>query len=555
MSEFVVVAVAPGNPAPDLERRASDLAAFLRLDGSSLATTVHRLGTSALVDLSTGRPVTTTAAALDHLRRCTGATLRDDDGATVLETPLVTGRTLWRLRSGDLDLVSTSMRALAFLDGSTDPDPEAAAWMLLSGSLGPSRSWDRRIRQVGPASHYVLGTSLARPRPLPTPPRLSHREWEAELDRRLRAVIDDLDLDPDDWGLPLSGGVDSRGLAVALGGRLPTFTWGSPATHSDPGSDLAVAVRVADALGLRHRTIELAPGSVDATTVLDRFAMASECRTDNLGGYVDGMQLWRDLRAAGITGIVRGDEVFGWVRRTDSPSTRISTGALFAGDVAVSAELRESVEELASGQTVPPWLLQEPGEGLADYRDRLYRRFRAPSILSALTQTKSGYVDVTNPYLSDELVELVLGLPERLRTDKRLFTSYVTARSQGIPFAQRSSVPPSSNFLDRADTLAVLRGRLTGRELAGVPGELLERLTAPERPSSTRATSTGRSGTAVGWVRKLVPHAVRREYAIRQMSRPTRLDDHQLLFRTFLVSAGLDQLRAAASAGSATGSP
>lgn len=387
MSEYVVFTGVNGFDPSNLSLSllSGGLRRYLQMPGSELTESRHVVGRSVLVTLATGLPPDTEMHALQSFRRGSGAEIVFTNDRVVIETPLVTNRTLWRFRNHELDLVSTSLQALSYLIGDVELDESAAHWMLLSGTLGPEVSWDRRIRQMSPATRYVLGTGETVPRHKADNGSLLRRsvDWERELEQRLGAVIDGLDLRPADWGLPLSGGVDSRGLALALGGSLPAFTWGAESSRADPLSDLSVACRVAAKLQLDHCSLDLTAGRTPAGAVLDRFVAASECRTENIAGYVDGMQLWQDLRALGIRGIVRGDEVFGWVRRTAPPASRVSTGAVFAGDLLVPQRLKSAFEAIASQQTIPSWIVQDSGESLPDYRDRLYRRFRCSSLLAA----------------------------------------------------------------------------------------------------------------------------------------------------------------------------
>lgn len=517
----------------------------LRPSGSELSLSAHEVGASLLVELSTATPSTTTEEWVRRVGQSSHVVLSTGDGAVQVETPRVTGRTLWHWRDADLDIVSTSMRAAAFLSGSSEPDADAVPWMMVTGTLGPSRSWDRRIAQLPPGSSWSPLSGELAARPLRLPAMNSDDEWGTELERRLCAVVDSLQLGAGAWSLPLSGGVDSRGLAITLGNCLPAVTWGDPATEADAGSDLSVARRVASAFGLDHRLLELSAASSSADVVLDRFAQASECRTENVGGYVDGFQLWQDLRSAGVRGVVRGDEVFGWNRRHDPAATRLSVGLATGGDLHLQHDLGPAFAEVADRLTVPSWSIQYADESLPDYRDRLYRQFRCPAILAPLNQAKSGYVDVVNPFLADPIVELAMAMPARLRTDKRLFASLVDKRSRGIPFAERSSVPPADDFLGSDDAFDAMVRRLAERPPTGVPGDLLGLLVRPpiDRPS------TRRSPGVVELVRRAVPLPVRRAIARRAASHGERVDARRILFRAFLVAEGQEMVRRSAAAG------
>jgi len=443
------------------------------------------------------------------------------------------------------------MRAVVYLLGSLDPDPKATVWMLVTGNLGPERSWDRRCRQLVAGFRYTLGTDNAQPRLVPDASFVgaSRSSLAAELERRVERSVASFDLDPAEWALPLSGGVDSRALAMAVRGQLPTFTYGDLGTLADAGSDLAIARRVAALLGCEHRELELASSTTDPRDILNRFVTASEARTEQLAGYADGMRLWTDLRAAGVRGVVRGDEVFGWVRRLDAPSSRVSTGALVVGDLRVPPPTRAAFLALAELQDAPPWLVQHVGEPVEDYRDRLYRRFRVPSILAPLTQTKSAYVDVACPLMADEVVELVLQVSGPLRTDKALLRSSVVRRSGGIPFAQRASIRPMGSFLDTPQVRDLLcRGLEDAGEVPGLPDAVrclvLAGTEADPGPAVVR-----RSAALESAVRRYLPLAVRREVALRSARRPVAVSVDQLRFRAYLAASGFALMGQVAEAG------
>lgn len=547
MSEFLVLTGVDGPES--LERatsRLDRLAAVLAPESVDLELATHRAGGSRLVELSTDRASRTVHEWVTRFHRTAHARVSFSGEEMTISTPLVTSRTLWHFRDRSLDIVSTSMRAVAFLRGAVDLDPEAPAWMLLTGTLGPERSWDRFVGQLPAASVLSPVSGRVSQREMDRrPPRMNTREdWGAELARRLRAAIRELDLDPGEWTLPLSGGVDSRGLAFLLGTALPTVTWGSPG-HDGPGSDIALATEVATKLGLSHRVIEITADVVEPHVVFDRFTAASECRIDHISGYVDGMQLWHDLRAAGVRGIVRGDEVFGWNRRYRPGSTRRSVGLNGADDVVVGDVLAPHLAAVDASLTPMSWAVKSGSESLAAYRDRLYRGFRAPSTLAALTQTKSGYVDLVAPFLADEVVELIEAMPDRLRTDKRLFRSQVVAASHGIAFATRSSLAPSGSFLDLPPVFRSLQDALVASAPVGLPAALVQRLVDAEPPARRGAGPTGRSGELLG----RLPSRLRREVALMLAERPSSLGTTPLLFRAALAARGQQMMLAAAQTG------
>ena len=79
---------------------------------------------------------------------------RLDEKTIELVTDSLASRTIWYVKTDDTFIASTSQRAIVMLLGSYEPNCDAAIWMLSSGGLGPSNSWDARLRQVDPIAQY-----------------------------------------------------------------------------------------------------------------------------------------------------------------------------------------------------------------------------------------------------------------------------------------------------------------------------------------------------------------------------------------------------------------
>lgn len=549
MSDYVIISPRPGvRLTGPLVARLDHLGDHLQAPGSALDPACHVVDGSYLVELSTGNASSSAAEWSRRFSRSTHSRISFANQCVRVATPSVTSRTLWVRSVATATIVSTSIRAISFVTGEAEVDPLAPAWMMLTGTLGPDRSWDSAVHQVPARTVIDLSTGALTPTDPPSPVRLNtRRDWGAELERRIRVVVEEFDLKDDEWTLPLSGGVDSRGLALVLGDRLPAVTWATPGPV-DPDSDLAVARRVADRLGLRHEVLPVAPSIHGADEVLRRFALASESRTDQLSGYVDGMALWTDLREAGVRGIVRGDEVFGWNRRPTDRATRLSVGLMGRGDVVVPTALQQRFRSSLDTFRPPTWA-ERGSETRAAYRDRIYRSFRCPAVLAPLTQVKSGYVDVASPFVADPVVELVQSMPDRFRTDKRLFRSMVEAGSGDIPFAGRSSLASAGSFLDEP---AVMRS-LCDAIVSMSPSVLALEIVGSVDDSGTPSPGAGRSESSLrrlaGALPSRLPQRVRRELAIMLSSRPVILDRSQLLLRSFLVGSGQEMVRHSAAMG------
>ena len=95
-----------------------------------------------------------------------------------------------------------------------------------------------------------------------------------------------------------------------------------------------MARSLAARLGVAHRyfSTDHDSSSEPLRVIVHRFLVAGEGSIDHLSGYMDGFAIWRELFQAGITGIIRGDEGFGWIEVTSETNVRYSVGALLLED-------------------------------------------------------------------------------------------------------------------------------------------------------------------------------------------------------------------------------
>jgi hypothetical protein len=272
----------------------------------------------------------------------------------------------------------------------------------------------------------------------------------AQLER-LKALAFDvcrrIELDPARWIVPLSGGVDSRGLLYCLGaaGRWQTVTWGA---HSDKPlrlGDIEVAERVARGFKSRHRLQLLDLPNEDREKLMRRFLVAGEGRVAAMSGYADGFALWKKFHDEGVDGVVRGDEAFGLVPPPSTFEARRNARLLLCQDYFPKEQMARF--DLAP-QPIPASLERRAGEPLGRWTDRIYQQFRLPRFCAALTDLKSSYVEVCNPFLAGDLVAFVRQLPDRLRADKRLWRDWVETMLPGVPFAIHPTVSPLEDMLN-----------------------------------------------------------------------------------------------------------
>lgn len=470
--------------------------------------------------------------------------VRKDDRFVEVVSDAAGSRTIWFYFDEELFVASSSQRAIIAFIGSFAFDHDVIPWMLSTGSLGPERSWDTRIRRVQADSSVLLDghqwTITTKVNPIVFAPvdrpRAGHRK---DLEDAIAGSIAALRaLDFGQWALPLSGGYDSRGIlcfirdTIGVPADLTAITWGLEESLVREGSDAKIAADLARAVGVRHRYVHTDMSIEPIERIVDRFIRCAEGRIDHIGGYMDGLEIWKNLYETGVCGIIRGDEGFGWVPVSSEQSVRLEVGCALCSDF---QNLRDSAERLGlRPQTLPAPLARKAGESLNQWRDRLYHAFRLPTILAALSDIKFAYVEQINPLLSRRILSVVRGLPDRLRTNKALFREIVDSVSPGIPYATEGSNRSILDILRDERLAGMLRQALSDpdarRHLAG---GFLASIVAGIRTAAVDAPSMPRGHRLISIARLLVPRFVKN--LLRKSAVLPRVDGNVVAFRVFTV--------------------
>lgn len=358
-------------------------------------------------------------------------------------------RSLWYYFDEARFVVSNSQRAITLYTGRFDLEPQVVPWLLATGALGLGMSYNRHLRALPPASSVCVDAArwtLRRTEGAIDFAEASGSPAEAKAAMREAIEATLASFGPEEaprMGLALSGGADSRAIAAALqraappGLRWQSFTGGPAEGQRMPETDVFIAAQVAAALGTRHRFIATHRSTEPVETVIDRFILASEGRVDHLGGYLDGLVQFPALAAQGIEVIIRGDTCFGgppWRPAESELAMRQTIGLLRCHEIATLAPLldRFGLPDL----DLPAILARRPAESLLVWRDRLYLRYRATSVLSALTETKTAFTEVVNPFLSRRALAVACALPDPARLDKALFRDVIRDFVPDLPYAQ-----------------------------------------------------------------------------------------------------------------------
>jgi hypothetical protein len=132
-------------------------------------------------------------------------------------------------------------------------------------------------------------------------------------------------------------------------------------------------------------------------------------------------------------------------------------------------------EKFLSDQKLPDDLLQQEGESLELWRDRLYHQFRLPVILAALNDLKLSYVEIVNPFLSRKIIHQVRKMPDHLRSSKVLYKNIISSISPKINIAKYRSLEYPKKILKSKEIIKFFESELHSEHVNYIlPDELID---------------------------------------------------------------------------------
>jgi asparagine synthetase B (glutamine-hydrolysing) len=470
---------------------------------------------------------------------------RDGKDYCELVTDAVASRTIWYYKNDELFIASSSQRAIILFIGGFEFNENVIPWMTASGCLGPGYSWDKRISMVPPDSSVLLDKNdwsliINSNRIEFNEAKFSDQEHKKNLTTLLNSTFKTIKYNFKDWVLPLSGGYDSRAILCFLEANdntdenLRTVTWGLESSLSDEGNDAYVATELAKTLGVKHKYYNTNLSDEPAETLLNRFLQNGEGRIDHVSGYMDGFEIWKSFYEDGVQGVIRGDESFGWLRRPSELGVQLLLGLGLCDHY---SNLSPYAKKGLFKHELPEHLKQREGESLHVWRDRLYQQHRAPTALSALSELKLGYVELSNPFLSKGVLTEARKLPDHLRTEKELFKEIVRDVSPKVPFSKRDATASPAGILKQKRIVDILSKEIasnTAKEL--FPEEFLKDVLEKINVAESHSEDKGKPFSIKGFIGSLMPRSLK---SFIRSSAPSLtlppVDNNVLAFRVYMT--------------------
>ena len=464
------------------------------------------------------------------------AIMRHDRRTVEVLTDILATRQLWYVHTPELFAASTTQRALIMLLRSFDLDEETVAWMVASGHLA-CRSWDGRLRLLPGDARLTLDrerwTVQIHERPADrSVPGVSDAEHIDRLEQAILATCARLDLPPDQWVLPLSGGLDSRMLLIGLARadqRPRCVTWGLRASLLDAENDAFIARELAGRYGCQHEYCCTDEACESIETAMRRFIATSEGQTRDFNGYTDGLATWKAFFEGGVAGVIRGDEPgLGYFTCYDSEEQILRRQQL-----TLVSDYPEGhpIHRLGlAGQHLGARRERRESENLASWSIRLNEESYSPSTIAPLNTIKAAYVEIVNPLQSRLVTEAARQLPDHLRRGRASLTAIVRRTGPDIPLAKRGALGTTPAFYADEGGMRAMTAALSADAAELVFSRpaldvVLEGLRAalPVPPHH---------GSPKRWIKAAVPKRVVEK--VRPVW-PLRLGPRELAFRTYLA--------------------
>jgi len=384
----------------------------------------------------------------------------------IVSTNSTASRSIWYYFDENLFIVSTSQRAIVAWLSNFVGEPQAISWMLSCGNLGPGYSWDKRIRHVLANEKLIVSRKdwslkIEKCQGSRHEKSLAKEDTKDFLNGLLAETFSKISIPIVSTKLTLSGGYDSRTVLYYLvknNFRISTFTWGLADALSEASTDASIAKEVANKLNIESTYYETNFREKSFENIFNKFLLSGEGRLDHINSFMDGFAMWEELYKKGLRNVVRADEAFGWLPCQSIQDVRISIDLHLMEDNSNMNPLSEFGFET---QLYPPFTWRNENESLETWRDRLYREFRIPFVLTGLHDLINPYVEVFNPLLHDKIVDFCINIPDHLRTNKKLYTEIVPELIPEVPFAKKASIPEPASILKSARIVSMMLDELS----------------------------------------------------------------------------------------------
>jgi hypothetical protein len=459
-------------------------------------------------------------------------------------------KTLWYFIGEEFFGISNSQRMLNTAIGEFKFNDIAIPWVLSSGNLGPELSWHSSIQRLANNSVLRINKKNHSFQILDNLSIKIDSKDQLTTDSDVtKAILHDYDqvhqkisIDLKKWLLPLSGGYDSRAIALFFkrnnnSTNLKTVTWGEGDSINEEGTDAYTARHLAEKLDLSHKyyITDLSNDSFNASVVADRFIRFGEGRIDHIAGYLDGFKMWKDFYDDGVQGIFRGDKAFYEEHSFYSPYyVRAKMGFGLTTDYTNFSTVYDSN---FPAQKLPEKLRRVKSESMYAFTEKAYYNFRLPSVLSALNDLKLPYVDVFSPLLCRENILLRSRIIKEYSMTKN-YRQLLEGLSQGIPIANKESIINRETIMQHPDFLKLYYEALDSEIITKlIPVEIIDNVRSKINQKDKNKEFTSKRRSSKEYLFSIIVTRFSWFYFTYQrfFKKKKTINSHILAFRIFMI--------------------
>ncbi|HOS49035.1 MAG TPA: hypothetical protein PLG57_10385, partial [Bacteroidia bacterium] len=239
---------------------------------------------------------------------------------------------------------------------------------------------------------------------------------------------------------------------------------------------------------------------------------------------------WESLFHRGVRNIVRADEAFGWLPSKTEQDVRISLDLHMMEDNANMLPLKNFDLE---PQVYPQFCSRMESETIEEWRDRLYRQFRIPYVLSSLHDLIHPFVEVYNPLLHEDIVNFSAALPDNLRTNKKIYAKFVSDLIPEIPFAKKASIPEPAAILRSAKIVSLMLDEMNSQDTKNLlNADFISWVQGHLNVDDHQINSINNNSTV--WFKNQIPWRIKK--LIRKELIKYSADFNQLAFRSVIIT-------------------
>jgi len=369
--------------------------------------------------------------------------IRNSESRLQIVSDMVASRTMWWYMNDDVFLASTSQRAIVMYLGEFSFNDNVIPWMLSTGTIGPKFSYDKNLNILSPNTIITLNKKEWILNIDSKEIKLENKyktikEAKKKLHESLEKTFEKFYLDTNKFVLPLSGGYDSRGILLFLKNKigLKTVTWGAKKSRGIEENDAFIAKQLANKYNVDNIFFESFNAVISINIVLNRYLICSEGRIDNIGGYLDGMEMWKSFFEKGYETIIRGEEFLGLCNVKNIYEARINEGLSFLSDY-------YNIDKKIISKLPEQSLNYKETKNAYLFKGILAINNEHPIIFGALNDIKLAYTEVFCPLLSSGIINTIKDMyDEKLVGDKKLFKQIVDDLCPDIPTAKQGANKP-----------------------------------------------------------------------------------------------------------------